>query len=97
MDAFRTLTGGSNFDRKRFKQDINHFQPNPSTSTTSASSVPAELDFFATTPTKVESKKEKKRKRTQPVEADEQTGSIRKSSLLLLPNPVRKLTFSPSS
>ncbi|GAA5847136.1 hypothetical protein JCM5353_005156 [Sporobolomyces roseus] len=78
MDAFRTLTGGSNFDHKRFKQDINHFQPSsnsPSTSTsTSTSSVPAELDFFATQ-TKVESKKDKKRKRAQPLE--EPSESIR--------------------
>lgn len=26
MDAFRTLTGGSRFDRKRFAGDMNHFQ-----------------------------------------------------------------------
>ena len=26
MDAFRTLTGGSTFDRKRFAGDMNHFQ-----------------------------------------------------------------------
>jgi len=76
MDAFRTLTGGSNFDHKRFKQDINHFQPSsnsPSTST-STSIVPAELDFFATQ-TKAESKKDKKRKRAQPLE--EPSESIR--------------------
>ncbi|GAA6006785.1 hypothetical protein JCM11491_003180 [Sporobolomyces phaffii] len=62
MDAFRTLTGGSTFDRKRFKRDIHHFQPAaaPSTSTAASAAVPAELDFFATTP---KPKKDKKRKR----------------------------------
>jgi len=69
MDAFRTLTGGSNFDRKRFKGDINHFQPSPSSSTPSTSNstlIPAELDFFAdsTTDESSSTKKDKKRKRS---------------------------------
>jgi hypothetical protein len=32
MDAFRTLTGGSRFDKTRFQSDINHFQVRPSLS-----------------------------------------------------------------
>ncbi|GAA6033533.1 hypothetical protein JCM8097_001441 [Rhodosporidiobolus ruineniae] len=72
MDAFRTLTGGSRFDTKRFQGDINHFQPQKQTpvASTSATALPSELDFFgSTTPTKSsesngDSKKQRKRKRT---------------------------------
>ncbi|GAA5961408.1 hypothetical protein JCM21900_004901 [Sporobolomyces salmonicolor] len=54
MDAFRTLTGGSRFDRTRFKADIRHFQPQldpiASTSTAApATALPSELDFFGAT------------------------------------------------
>ncbi|GAA5884111.1 hypothetical protein JCM3774_002932 [Rhodotorula dairenensis] len=52
MDAFRTLTGGSKFDRKRFAGDMNHFQESrpkqqPVASTSTAVPLPSELDFFA--------------------------------------------------
>ncbi|GAA6056241.1 hypothetical protein JCM3770_002104 [Rhodotorula araucariae] len=73
MDAFRTLTGGSRFDKKRFQADLNHFEVRPVAST---SALPDELDFFATpatpdanaaTPTKDQrnkDKKDRKRRRT---------------------------------
>jgi hypothetical protein len=87
MDAFRTLTGGSTFDRKRFAGDMNHFQvrsgslslrgkrphasnrspckqkqaPLASTSTAvAAPSLPAELDFFASSSAPAPSKKRKR-------------------------------------
>ncbi|GAA5837774.1 hypothetical protein JCM11251_002319 [Rhodosporidiobolus azoricus] len=77
MDAFRTLTGGSRFDKKRFSGDINHFQPNkqdPVASTSTA--LPTELDFFgapaggdsggkAAAGKEDGGKKQKKRKRTE--------------------------------
>ncbi|GAA6011064.1 hypothetical protein JCM10207_005483 [Rhodosporidiobolus poonsookiae] len=81
MDAFRTLTGGSRFDKQRFHSDIHHFegnkqQPQASTSTT----LPSELDFFgqpveaAPSPAAAandgkDAKKQKKRKRAQEPEA----------------------------
>lgn len=87
MDAFRTLTGGSTFDRKRFAGDMNHFQVHtPSLSfgaklpqsnpplplkqkqaplaPASAPSLPAELDFFASSSSSSSSAPSKKRKRT---------------------------------
>ncbi|GAA5982899.1 hypothetical protein JCM10908_006825 [Rhodotorula pacifica] len=80
MDAFRTLTGGSRFDKKRFQGDMNHFQkqePIASTSTAVAAALPSELDFFAAspsssstkastaTPSQAQAKKDRKRKRAQ--------------------------------
>ncbi|GAA5884203.1 hypothetical protein JCM6882_002178 [Rhodosporidiobolus microsporus] len=72
MDAFRTLTGGSRFDKKRFSSDINHFQSakqDPVASTSTA--LPTELDFFGA-PAGADGegkadggKKQKKRKRTE--------------------------------
>ena len=96
MDAFRTLTGGSNFDRKRFKSDMNHFQPAAAASTlasTSAAQVPAELDFFAepandVTEGKAASKKDKKRKRSV-----EEASSTRESARLLSVPCARVLTL----
>ncbi|GAA6061522.1 hypothetical protein JCM10212_004512 [Sporobolomyces blumeae] len=77
MDAFRTLTGGSNFDRKRFKSDIQHFQPQlaataASPASQAATSLPEELDFFATpaSTSANEAKKRKKRKRSIEVEPE---------------------------
>ena len=88
MDAFRTLTGGSTFDRKRFAGDMNHFQvhtrslsfgaklpqSNPPLplkqkqaplAPASAPSLPAELDFFASSSSlSPSSAPSKKRKRT---------------------------------
>lgn len=49
MDAFRTLTGGSRFDKKRFQSDITHFTvrplspPPPPPSCTARSSSPSPL------------------------------------------------------
>ncbi|GAA5911141.1 hypothetical protein JCM8208_000289 [Rhodotorula glutinis] len=76
MDAFRTLTGGSRFDKKRFQSDITHFTGTPADSTPSTSAVPDELDFFAqpaaatsstststTKQSKSQDKKDRKRKR----------------------------------
>ena len=42
MDAFRTLTGGSRFDRKRFASDMSSFEAPKA----SGSTLPTELDFF---------------------------------------------------
>ncbi|GAA5877321.1 hypothetical protein JCM8547_003833 [Rhodosporidiobolus lusitaniae] len=73
MDAFRTLTGGSRFDKQRFKNDIVHFQGNKQDPVASTStSLPSELDFFAPPSeaaveseavSKKEAKKQRKRKR----------------------------------
>lgn len=85
MDAFRTLTGGSRFDRNRFKADIHHFQPQldpiASTSTAApATALPSELDFFgATAPqgdaggaaTDKDDRKDKKKQRKRKRTADE--------------------------
>ncbi|BGP52138.1 RNA-dependent ATPase rok1 [Rhodotorula kratochvilovae] len=75
MDAFRTLTGGSRFDKKRFQGDITHFQGVKEVPVASTSALPDALDFFAApasadsaaTPSKDQRKKDKKdrkRKRT---------------------------------
>ncbi|GAA5974581.1 hypothetical protein JCM11641_007011, partial [Rhodosporidiobolus odoratus] len=74
MDAFRTLTGGSRFDTKRFKSDIQHFQPTKQpTASTSQAALPNELDFFAAEQPKTGqaqgNKKDKKRKRAAEAEA----------------------------
>lgn len=79
MDAFRTLTGGSRFNRTRFAGDIGAFevrlpfqfaahfvQKNPVASSSAA--LPAELDFFGTAPApseKAVAKKNKKRRRVE--------------------------------
>ncbi|GAA5839915.1 hypothetical protein JCM9279_005206 [Rhodotorula babjevae] len=76
MDAFRTLTGGSRFDKKRFQSDITHFTGALADSAPSTSAGPDELDFFAqpaaaasststsTNQSKAQDKKDRKRKRT---------------------------------
>ncbi|GJN94224.1 hypothetical protein Rhopal_007298-T1 [Rhodotorula paludigena] len=73
MDAFRTLAGGSRFDRKRFQSDIGHFQAVKQDPVASTSALPTELDFFGVAqPAAAEpgtasdpkaAKKERKRKR----------------------------------
>ncbi|GAA5938092.1 RNA-dependent ATPase ROK1 [Sporobolomyces koalae] len=107
MDAFRTLTGGSNFDRKRFKHDIHHFQPSTVPGAPSASTVPAELDFFAAeAPVESEQpkKKDKKRKRTAAVSTAatpiDVAALIRKHKIKLtgldLPAPIPTLSLLAS-
>ena len=69
MDAFRTLTGGSRFDRKRFASDMSSFEAPKA----SGSTLPTELDFFGTPASgtaaaageKKEAKKLKKRRRNE--------------------------------
>ncbi|BGP20700.1 hypothetical protein JCM10213_001053 [Rhodosporidiobolus nylandii] len=78
MDAFRTLTGGSHFDKKRFKGDIQHFQPvkqDPVASTSAATTLPSELDFFGASAPAGEAKKDgkkKDKKRKRAAEAEEE-------------------------
>ncbi|TNY18742.1 ATP-dependent RNA helicase ROK1 [Rhodotorula diobovata] len=62
MDAFRTLTGGSRFDKKRFHADMTHFTGTAQPPNTSTATVPDELDFFA--PPKPVTDEDRKRKRT---------------------------------
>ncbi|GAA5886467.1 hypothetical protein JCM5296_001917 [Sporobolomyces johnsonii] len=89
MDAFRTLTGGSRFDRNRFKADIHHFQPQldpiASTSTAApATALPSELDFFGATAPQGDAggaaadkdeRKDKKKQRKRKRTADEEAAT----------------------
>ncbi|SGY86162.1 BQ5605_C009g05803 [Microbotryum silenes-dioicae] len=69
MDAFKILAAGTRFDRRRFNQDIQAFEPKSQTPRVASTStaLPSELDFFGnvTAPpesTETASKKRKKSK-----------------------------------
>ncbi|SCZ99632.1 BZ3500_MvSof-1268-A1-R1_Chr3-1g06171 [Microbotryum saponariae] len=79
MDAFKILTAGARFDRRRFKQDIQAFEVSPKRFTqvvpksqttrvaSTSTALPAELDFFGnvTAPPESTETASKKRKKSK--------------------------------
>ncbi|SCV74538.1 BQ2448_7567 [Microbotryum intermedium] len=46
MDAFKVLTGGTRFDRRRFTQDMQAFESRTSQIASTSTALPSELDFL---------------------------------------------------
>ncbi|ORY56786.1 P-loop containing nucleoside triphosphate hydrolase protein [Leucosporidium creatinivorum] len=88
MDAFRTLMGGARFDKKRFNQDVQVFEPKKPVASTSTS-LPSELDFFGTDQPAADeavdratAKKNRKRKRAEDAAAAAEAAGIDYPALL---------------